>query len=209
MRPFMSLFSLNGKISPHAILFLGCFVFIVCPVLYLLNGVKNELSIKNSNEKIVVEQINAISLFLRQANETTNKKLDAHSVFDRATQRELQAIRSSLNVLSADTQSQEIKSLIVNENKQISDQLLAIKTQLKAKTKKSVINHRYARLPFKVIGADIWNDEIQATIFDHGQYYLIAKGDTYSGWNLMDISYADHKVVFKNHLGNIAQISVS
>jgi hypothetical protein len=137
---------------------------------------------------------NDISAFNTQLN-----KIGTPQAEIKAMHRELRLIQDAITGLRQDTNNMPTQALLAKENQKLLDKLNTVHTLLTQVKKRPGFGHKLPiRLPFRVLGIDIWNGQSMAEVEIGSEFALMAVNDTRAGWTLVRIDFDNAQVVFKN-----------
>jgi hypothetical protein len=125
--------------------------------------------------------------------------------------KQLNAMQSTLASIQDQTNPKQLQTMIMQTSQAlITKQFNEIKSKTSTashKHKKAKHrHHHYARLPFRVLGIDIWNGETEATVSYLGDNTLLSKGDSLSGWTLVNLAFDPGHAVFRSNHGQTVTV---
>jgi antitoxin component HigA of HigAB toxin-antitoxin module len=127
------------------------------------------------------------------------------------TSQDIQALSAKVNIISTQlddikttTQQSDLRSVISTSTSHLSEQLENLqKLTLSIKSRVSPQAYLPASvLPFEVVGIDLWNGDLKATLRSGGQLATpMSVSESRDGWRLMQLSTDPMQAIFQNNKG--------
>lgn len=127
------------------------------------------------------------------------------------TSQDIQALSTKVNTISTQlediktvTQQSDLRSVISSSTSHLSEQLENLqKLTLSIKSRVSPQAYLSASvLPFEVVGIDLWNGDLKATLRSGGQLATpMSVSESRDGWRLMQLSTDPMQAIFQNNKG--------
>jgi hypothetical protein len=123
------------------------------------------------------------------------------------------AINHQLEDIKVATDQTQLRSIITGSTKQLSEQLQSLQKMTQSiKSRISPQNYLpVSALPFQVVGIDLWNGDLKATLRSGGQLSApMGISEVKDGWRLMQLSTNPLQAVFQNSKGQkvLARVNV-